>query len=171
MTLGQDQQTYYLKTSSQREWHEAEGFCQQYGMDGLAPVNTQAMVENLNQLSIDGDVWIDVTNPDDVNCDSKETCNLQLENKAGDPITTDLSYFTNEFRLNQDQNGDRECIKRKDNGRWDDEECDDDKSMLCYQVCAPALQCDGDVVPTLANSNNDNQWSSSNKADIGDSFT
>ena len=178
MTLGQDGQTYYKLYSNSRTWWNAENACKNaWGLDGLAPFNTEDMIKNIYGLigtsNFNEDTYIDVRNPSNQDCNSKVACNLILRDRAGNPITTNLAYVTHEFKMNHDPNNDeRRCVKVKRNtGKWEDEECDDDKYPLCYQVCAPPVTCDGSTAPTLANSNDNNTWTSASPASENDVIT
>ena len=170
VTVGQDGQTYYRVMSKTKKWNSAESYCHNWGFDGLATVTSEVMVRNLEALSIDTDVLIDVTNPNNQRCDSKTTCHLKLTNRAGENIATDVSYITNAFEIDQHLANDKLCIKRMADGRWQDEYCYNKKSVLCYQSCAPEVKCNGDSAPGLANSEDNNAWSASNMADVGDAI-
>ena len=173
MTLGQDGQTYYKLYSSKTNWWNAEDACTGWGLDGLAPFNTEAMIRNVYGLlghgSFNQDTFIDVRNKDKIGCYSKSECNLRIYDRDENRITTNLAYVTHEFKIDSNY---KSCIKfKKNSGKMEDESCLGEKYPMCYQVCAPAVTCDGSAAPTLANSDDDNSWSTASPANEGDVIT
>ena len=74
---------------------------------------------------------MDIYNPDSGECDSKSTCQGHLTNIERNAL--DLSFFNGvTFDMDDDE---RKCVKRKSDGKLQDEACGSSKKALCHQHC------------------------------------
>ncbi len=148
---------YYFLSSGTVRGSQAKSTCTGFGFDGLAPVTTQGLYNQMVGLGLTEMFFVDMKNEQKRTCTTSANCNNQFQTFSGNDVVT--TYFTNSWDVTNLGNWEKHLRYDGSSNTIIKTNWNDDFKPLCYQQCTPFVppaECDGDAAPTLANSNDNN---------------